>query len=390
MKQYLKYNNTSFILGRGSLEYLAHINESKIALVVDMKALEKGNFLGRVEKILNNSKLNYKLIANVKREPHINDLEKPIREIQLFKPDCIVAIGGGSVIDTAKAMWLFYEHPELKWEDAFKPFALPPLGKRARLIAVPTTSGTGSETTCVSVLVDENTKKQLMMSCELIPNTAILDYDLVNTMPSKIAAYSGLDALSHALEAAVCKLASPFVVSIATMAALEVLHWLPISVNSEINSDDFFKARETMHVAASMAGMAINNSSAGLSHGMDQPGPVFGLPHGLVCGILLPYTISFTNPNHVYVKLAKKLGLLGNEHELCRQLVDTLQNLNNAIKIPKSFKDCGISEVEFNNHLDDFINSAIASGATNFAPKKPDYAQMRSIFLKAYYGDEPY
>lgn len=376
------FDNAKYVIGRGSIEYLSSIKKNRIALVIDSLAL--GDTLSRIKSMLKNSQV----ICDVKGEPCIEDLESPINRIRDLKPDCIVAVGGGSVIDTAKAIWLSYEHPQITWEDAFKPYTLPPMGKLASLITVPTTSGTGAETTCVAVLIDKKTlQKRLIMSRELIPDVAILDSNLSDTMPSSVAAYSGMDALAHALEAAICKISSPMVVSLAVTAVLDILDWLPVSVLEKAGTSNFTKARESMHIAASMAGMAINNSCAGLSHAMDQPGAVFNIPHGLVCGILLPYTINFFIPNPTYSLIAKRLGYSGDDLELGRQLISQLTELNRKIGIPACFKDLGINEVEYISKLDHFINSALSGGAIKFSPVHPDKVQLRSLFLEAYYGN---
>ncbi|MEA4884450.1 MAG: iron-containing alcohol dehydrogenase [Clostridia bacterium] len=234
-----RFVNAPFACGRGCLSTLPEVSGKRVALFIDSRALGRER-LKAVTSGLEQAGIAWQLVADIGGEPSIHDALRPLDEMAVFKPDTIVAIGGGSVLDTAKASWVFYEHPGIGLEKAFTPFAIPGLGDKARLIAAPTTSGAGSETTCVAVLIDPDTRtKRLMMSSELVPDLAILDADLVDSMPAKVAAYSGLDALSHALEAATCTVSSGLVVSVAVQAALEVFGWLPISVRSRPGEGEF-------------------------------------------------------------------------------------------------------------------------------------------------------
>lgn len=389
-KDYSVFGTTEFILGRGSLDYLGTLKKERVALVVDSGALAAGGFLHKIEKILDEAGSKHEIIADINREPYISDLEEPIRKIQAFKPDCIVAIGGGSVMDTGKALSIFYEHPDITWEQVFTPFAIPPMGKKAIQIAVPTTSGTGSETTFVAVFTDNKTKtKRLIMSREIIPDYSIVDPDLTDSMPSQVAAHSGMDAFAHAMEAAVCKSSSPMVVSIALATCLDILDWLPASVHPDKHPEKAGQAREYMHIGASMAGMTIANTCAGLSHALDQPGPYFAIPHGLVCGILLPYTTNFVLPNPAYSLMARRLGYEGDDTELGRQLVERLWDFNEEVGIPRGFADINIPEDEYMKKLDDFIEAALNAMSAKLAPITPTKEQARQIFIDAYYGKKP-
>ncbi len=383
---YQIFANTKYIVGRGSIKCLSDMKESRFGLITDLRALGEER-LKNIENMLKQAGKEIKIIADVKREPTTSDLEEPISVINEFKPEWILAIGGGSVIDTAKVLWMLYEHPDFNLEQAFKPFSVPSLGKKSRLIAVPTTSGTGSETTCVAVIVDNSSKKnRLIMSRELIPNMAIMDADFADTMPKKVAAYSGLDALAHAMEAAVCKISSPIVKTIGIAAALEIIEWLPVSVNG-IDIDEVSRAREIMHNASTLAGMAINNSCTGLSHAMDQIGPMFGLPHGLICGILLPYTTDFCCPTEEYTVIARRLGFSGSDKELCKNLVKKLFRLNKTIGIPLNLKDAGISLSDMEKNMDELVESAISSASTNLSPAEFNQDKLTKAFMKAYHGD---
>ena len=384
------FGTAEYVIKRGAIEYLTQIDKNRIALIVDSSALAGGK-LEKIKNLFESKNTDYQIIADIQHEPLIQDLNQPIQKIQNYQPDCIVAIGGGSVMDTGKALWIFYEHPELTWDDIFKPFQIPKLGNKATLITVPTTSGTGSETTFVAVFTDAETQqKKLIMSREIIPDIAILDADLLDSLPPDVAAHSGLDALTHAMEAAVCVASSPMVTSIAVSTCLDIFEWLPASVHPERYPDKSGKARERMHIAAAMAGMTIANTCCGLAHAFDQPGPYFGLPHGLVCGIFLPYTTKFLLPNPTYIMMAKRMGFGGTDEELGKQLVKYLYTFNKELGIALSFMDAGIEEKRYLQKLDDFILLAQASISTKLSPVIPNAEEIRKIFIDSYYGNPLY
>ncbi|HHY94256.1 MAG TPA: iron-containing alcohol dehydrogenase [Firmicutes bacterium] len=387
--EFSRFESTRFVVGRGSLEHLAELAATRVAIVTDITAMESNGFLRRVQELINRAGAVYEVVADVRREPHTSDVAGALERVARFAPDCIVALGGGSVIDAAKALWLFYEHPDTTWEAAFRPFAVPPLGRKAYLVAVPSTSGTGSETTFVAVLIDHDRRKRLIMSRELVPRLAIIDPDLADTMPPHVAAHAGMDALTHALEAAVSHLANPMVVATAMSAVQDILTWLPVSVGGGTRSDERRQAREAMHAAASLAGVAIGSASAGLAHAMDQPGPLFGIPHGLVCAILLPHTLRFSSPHPVYAALARRLGHEGDEGELCNALVRRVWELCRAIGIPRGFRDLGVGQKDFECQLPGLVEETMKSGSTRLAPVQPDREQARGILISAYHGRHP-
>jgi alcohol dehydrogenase class IV len=384
------FGTAEYVIRRGALEHLTQIGKSRVALIT-CPHLRKNNELAKIEEMFKKANMDYQIIADISHEPLIQELEEPIRKIQEYQPDCIVAIGGGSVLDTGKALWIFYEHPELTWEDAFKYFQIPKLGLKAQLIAVPTTSGTGSETTFVAVFTDSEThQKRLIMSREIIPDIAILDANLLDTLPSSVAAHAGLDALVHAMEGAVCVASSPMVTSIAIATCLDIFEWLPASAHPERYPEKSGEARERMHIAASMAGMTIANTCCGLAHAFDQPGPYFGLQHGLVCGIFLPYTTKFLLPNPIYSLMARRMGFTGSDEELGKQLVRYLNDFNKELKIPRSFKAADVDEAVYLKKLDDFVALAEESISTRLSPVIPDKEHIRKIFIDAYYGNPLY
>jgi alcohol dehydrogenase class IV len=386
MADYSFYFNTKFVCGRGSLGYLDELDSSRTALVIDSRALAEDR-LEQIKKRLTGSGRVCQVVADVNAEPSTDAVQKVLEHIRRFKPDCVLAIGGGSVLDTAKALWVFYEHPDYTWEQAFTPFGVEELGKAAKLVAVPTTSGTGSETTCVAVITDSETGlKRLIMSDEIVPTMAILDADMVSSMPAKVAAYSGLDALAHAIEGAACSVSCDLAVSVALGAALDILEYLPTSVKADPESDEGRKAREIMHSAASMAGMAINKSCTGLTHSIDQIGPIFGLPHGLVCGLLLPHTIAYSSPHPIYVRIARRAGYAGSDNEMCDGLVKRLWDLNAELGIPRNLKDLGVDREEFASHVDRLAKIGVSTVASKFSPAPLDEEKAKALLWQAYEG----
>jgi len=380
---------SQLVTGRGSISFLSTMGKKKAAIFYDGRMMDE-NARQNLSALLAGGGCESSFIADIRNEPFFSDIKNAVGNVRDFGPDLIVAIGGGSVMDTAKAVWLFYEHPALSFEDAFKPFQIPQTTGRAVIAAVPTTSGTGSETTCCAVFVNQDTmRKQLILGFPIMPAFAILDPDFADTLPDKIAAHTGMDALSHAIEAAVCTASSPLVVSLALAAALDILENLPVSVQAPAGSPQKAKAREACHYSAALAGVAINNASAGLVHTLDQPGPSFGLPHGLVCGLLLPYTTAFHSPHPVYARLGRRLGLQGSEKEVCNGLVDYLWEFNARVGIPRSFRELGIAESEFMGKINGFLSDLESSMAAILSPKKPSFDEAWQILEDAYRGAKP-
>jgi alcohol dehydrogenase class IV len=385
---YSWFQSAPMVIGRGALEHLAQLSARRVAVIADLRAAKSSGALERAGAYLRRAGSDWTLVHDARREPRVRDVEQSIGALRAYAPDALLAMGGGSALDAAKALWFFYELPDATWEQAFAPFAIPPLGARARLIAVPTTSGTGSETTCAAVLVDERNRKRLMLSREIVPSLAVLDPDLADSMPSPVAAASGMDALTHALEAAVCRAANPMVAAVAVEAAVSLRQWLPLSVAEASGSPLHSQARELVHYAASRAGMALNNSSAGLAHAMDQVGPRLGVPHGLACALALPATVEFLGPQPAFSRIALALGGSGGDAELWRHLLDQLRQLGRELGLPGGYRQCGISEQSYAALLPELIQEALDSGSTRLAPAVPDSASFERMFWQAFHGEE--
>ncbi|MEI6101365.1 MAG: iron-containing alcohol dehydrogenase, partial [Eubacteriales bacterium] len=378
---YSVLHQSQLVTGRGSISFLSTMGKKRAAIFYDGRIMDDAA-RNKLSALLAEGGCESRFLADIRNEPFFSDILNAVDGVREFEPDLFVALGGGSVMDTAKAVWLFYEHPGLSFQDAFKPFQIPETTGKAVIAAIPTTSGTGSETTCCAVFVNQDTmQKQLILGFSIMPAYAILDPDFTDTLPDAIAAHTGMDALSHAIEAAVCTASSPVVVTLSLAAALDILDSLPDSVHAPAGSEERSKAREACHYSAAIAGVAINNSSAGLVHTLDQPGPFFNLPHGLVCGLLLPYTTAFHSPHPIYAKLGLRLGYQGSSKDACNGLVNFLWDFNTRVGIPHSFKELGIDESMFMGKIEVFLSGLDSSMAAILCPKKPRFEEAKQILV---------
>jgi acetaldehyde dehydrogenase/alcohol dehydrogenase len=326
-----------------------------------------------------------------------------------FKPDVIIALGGGSPIDAAKGMWLFYEQPDadveglkLKFMDIRKrTYKFPKLGVKAKMVAIPTTSGTGSEVTSFAVITDKTKNvKYPLADYELTPDVAIIDPDLVMTLPKKTTADTGMDVLTHALEAYVSVMASDYTDGLSEKAIEIVFNYLEQAYKDESNKT----AREKMHNASCIAGMAFTNAFLGVNHSMAHKlGGEFHIPHGRANAILLPYVVKYnsTTPtkfvsfpkyeyfiaDQKYANMARKLGLKGKTtEELVDSLISEIKKLLTNLEMPKSIKECGIEEEEFLSKVDELADMAFEDQCTTVNPRLPLVSEIKQILLDAYYG----
>lgn len=387
-RRYTPLVMSNFVVGRGSLDYLGSFSKRRASVIHGGENVLSEATRSRIESLIVENGGRCMFATPVLREPFWSDIQAIGAEIEAYQPDLIIALGGGAVMDTAKVVHMLYENPGISQDDLVKPYQIPDLGKKASLLAIPTTSGTGSETTSAAVFTDDATKKKrLMLGNGLIPQYAILDADFTDSLPDSIAGYTGIDALTHALEASVCTITSPLVKTMAIGAAVDLLENIEKSVASSVEPQAKAEAREKCHIAASLAGVAITNSCTGLAHGLDQPGPYFGVPHGQTCGLLLPYTMAFTGVHPSFVTIAKRLGIAGkDETEICKALVKHLEQLTRDIGIPKSFSELGISETQYMEQLDSFTRLAASSMAVQLAPKIPSTKEMAELLKEAYYA----
>ena len=397
----------------GSISYLEKMPDIERAFIVTDESMIK---LGYVDKILYHLRKRHQYVhseifSEVESDPSFDTVKKGVTAMNAFKPDVIIAIGGGSPIDAAKGMWLFYEHPDadveglkLKFMDIRKrTYKFPKLGTKCKMVAIPTTSGTGSEVTSFAVITDkEKNKKYPLADYELTPDVAIVDPDLVMSLPKSITADTGMDVLTHAIEAYVSNMASDYTDGLAEKAVEIVMKYLEIAYDDGSNR----LAREKMHNASTLAGMAFTNAFLGINHSLAHKiGAEFHLPHGRINAILLPYVIKYNSSkptkfvsfpkyeyfiaDEKYYELAKKVGLKAdNKEEGINSLIRKIQEMNEHLNIPKSFKEAGIEEQEFLAKIDILAERSFEDQCTTANPRLPLVTELKQILLDSYYGKE--
>ena len=397
----------------GSISYLSKIpNAKKVFIVTDQSMVD----LGYVDKVIyqlekRKEPVHYEVFSNVEPDPSFVTVKNGVEAMNRFNPDLIVALGGGSPIDAAKGMWLFYEHPDidveglkLKFLDIRKrTYKFPTLGNKAKLVAIPTTSGTGSEVTSFAVITDkENNIKYPLADYELTPDVAIIDPDLVMTLPKSLTANTGMDVLTHAIESYVSNMANDYTDGLAEKAVELVFNNL---LEAYEHGDDRV-AREKMHNASCIAGMAFTNAFLGVNHSLAHKlGGEFHIPHGRCNAILLPYVIKYnaSKPtkfvsfpkyeyyiaDQKYQNLAKRVGLPAKNPEIgVNSLINAINLLNKKLNIPKTLKEYGLPEEEFLAKVDYLAERAFEDQCTPANPRLPLVSELKDLLLEAYYGEE--
>ena len=332
--------------GKGCLAELKNLKGKKAVLVVGGGSMKRQGFLDKAVNYLREGGMEVQLIEGVEPDPSVETVMKGAKVMQEFQPDWIVAMGGGSPIDAAKAMWTFYEYPDTKFEDLITPFGFPELRQKARFAAIPSTSGTATEVTAFSVITDYNTGiKYPLADFNITPDVAIVDPELVEGLPVKQVAYTGMDALTHAIEAYVSTLHCPYTDPLALQAIEMVLAYLPASYNKNM------AAREQMHYAQCLAGMAFSNALLGIVHSMAHPlGALYDTPHGVANAIILPTGMEYNAPatGEKYRDIAKAMGVEGTEKmtqdEYRKAAIDAVKKLAADVGIPADLKDIVKSE----------------------------------------------
>ena len=370
------------ICGRGSISFVTTLEKKKVAVLGYSDCVKE-----QAEHIFENTDTEVRYIATINHEPLVKDIYDNLAQVTEFAPDLILAIGGGSVMDVAKGLHLFYENPELSFEDSLKPFALPALGKKAESVSVPTTSGTGSEASSAAVFIDSETQvKKLLLSNTLIPHYAVLDPDFTDGLPVSVQIATGMDALCHAIESTTAKNANLFTRAIAIQASLDILEYLPAAVDEAVTVDKRMAAKEKLHMAAAMAGIAITNSCTGIVHSYDHPGPAFGLPHGTVCGIMLPSSMELVGPAEEYAEIARRLGYTGDTAELSGQLIRHIRTFNTRLGLHNSFEAAGIEKETYFENVPVWAEISLPAFATQMSPADMDVEKGRLFYEMCYYG----
>ena len=395
-----------------SIQYLEKMPNITRAFIVTDPGMVS---LGYVDKILyylrkRTEHVHCEIFSDVEPDPSIETVKRGAQMMDEFKPDVIIALGGGSAMDAAKGMWLFYEHPDvdfnslrLRFLDIRKrAFKFPKMGNKAQLVAIPTTSGTGSEVTSFAVISDKkNNMKYPLADYELTPNIAIIDPQFVMSLPKSATADTGLDVLTHALEAYVSVMASDYTDGLAMKAIQLVFKYLPRAYK---NGAEDAEAREKMHNASCMAGMAFTNAFLGLNHSIAHKiGGEYHVPHGRANAVLLPLVIKYNASipskfvsfpkykkfiaDEKYAEIAAFLGLPAKTtEEGVQSLINAVIDLMKEVNEPLSFSECGIDEETYMRNIPDIANKAFEDQCTTANPKLPLVKEIEQIMIDAYKG----
>lgn len=381
--------------GAGSLEELKNLKGKKAVVVVGGGSMKRFGFLQRVEEYLKEAGMEVALFEGVEPDPSVETVMKGAKLMQEFGPDWIVAIGGGSPIDAAKAMWAFYEYPDTKFEDLITPFSFPILRTKAKFCAIPSTSGTATEVTAFSVITDyEKGIKYPLADFNITPDVAIVDPDLAETMPQKLTANTGMDAMTHAIEAYVSTLHCDYTDPLA-LHAIKMIHaYLVDSYNGDK------EARARMHNAQCLAGMAFSNALLGIVHSMaHKTGAAFSgghIVHGAANAMYLPKVIKFNSkePEAMarYADIARFIGLEGDSDEaLTDALIAEIKEMNKKLNIApciKLYEGGIIDEKEFNEKLATVAELAVGDACTGSNPRAIDPEQMAKLLTCCFYDTE--
>ena len=390
--------------GENALEALKTFKGKKAFVCVGGGSMKRFGFLDRVVQYLQEAGMEVKLFEGIESDPSVDTVMKGAKEMQDFGPDWIVAIGGGSPIDAAKAMWIKYEYPDCTFEDMCKVFGIPTLRNKAKFCAISSTSGTATEVTAFSIITDyKKGIKYPIADFEITPDVAIVDPALAQTMPKKLVAHTGMDALTHAIEAYVstanCDYTDPL--------ALHAIEMIRDDLVDSYNEDK--KARNEMHNAQCLAGMAFSNALLGIVHSMaHKTGAVFGdlgahIIHGAANAMYLPKVIAFNAKDETakkrYAKIADVIGLSGHtDDEKVKALITYVRGLNDKLNIPHCIKNYGadsypteqgfVPEQVFLERLHDIAVNAVADACTGSNPRQPSVEEMEKLLKCCFYDTE--
>ncbi|WP_243111244.1 bifunctional acetaldehyde-CoA/alcohol dehydrogenase [Acutalibacter sp. 1XD8-33] len=394
-----------------ALEELKTEYERKKAFIVTDSFLYQNGYTKPLTDKLDELGIQYAVFADVAPDPTLACALEGVKQIRSFQPDAIIALGGGSPMDAAKIMWVLYEHPDADFQAMSMDFMdirkriyrFPKMGQKAMMVAIPTSSGTGSEVTPFAIITDEKTgTKWPLADYELLPTMAIVDVDNMMNQPKGLTSASGIDAMTHAIEAYVSIMASQFTDGLALQAIKAVFQYLPSAYENGANDPI---AREKMAEASCIAGMAFANAFLGLNHSMAHKlGAYHHLPHGIANAVILTDVIRYNaaevptkmgtfsqyqypHAKARYAEIAKACGLPGsNDDELLESLIKALEELKDKIGIKKTIKDYGVTEEAFQATLDEMVENAFNDQCTGANPRYPLMSEIKEIYLKCYNG----
>ena len=394
-----------------ALDELGTVMHKKKAFIVTDTFLYKNGYVDPIEKKLDEMGIQHTCFYNVAPDPTLQCAQEGVAQMRAFEPDTIIALGGGSAMDAAKIMWLMYEHPEANFEDMAmdfmdirkRVFTFPKMGEKAYFVAIPTSSGTGSEVTPFAIITDAETGvKWPIADYELLPNMAIVDVDNAMTAPKGLTSASGIDVMTHAIEAYVSIMATDYTDGLAMKAVKMVFENLPSAYENGANDP---KAREEMANASCMAGMAFANAFLGVNHSMAHKlGAFHHLPHGVANAVILTEVMRYNaaevptkmgtfsqyqypHTQARYAECARFVGIQAKDDaEAVKKLMEKIEDLKKQVGVKSSIQAYGIDEKDFLDRLDDMVEQAFDDQCTGANPRYPLMSEIKEMYLRAYYG----
>ena len=393
------FYSPGIIYGESALDFIENIPGEKCFIITD-KILEELGHLKILTDKLDQFGKKYTVNTDVKPDPHEPDVLVAREQCLKYEPNLIIALGGGSVMDTAKVVWALYEFPDIVADDLY-PFnpLLYQMGKKAKFVAIPTTSGTGSECTNVSVvsrLINDIWKKHFFLHKSMMPNFAIVDPIFPKGMPKNLTMDTAFDSLSHCMEGMTSQWKNEFSNAMGLKAIELIFKYLPGAVKDGSNME----VRDFMHQAATMAGLAFGNSQAQLAHTIGHSwGSVFHVPHGRACGVALPYVLQYclNNPDEtdktkeILAKMAKQLGWTTWDEEekaAALKVVSKIKELQDIIGFPKTLKECGQTQDELDKYIDELVKMCFEDSSSVLGPRSATGDDFRKLYLYAYEGKD--
>ncbi|SKA96243.1 hypothetical protein SAMN05443428_12044 [Caloramator quimbayensis] len=374
----LKLHGECIVIGKDSLNYIENVDIKKAFIVTGGSSMFKNGAIDKLSNILKTKNAEFYIFSDVKKNPSFRCVLKGLEIMREFKPDAVIGIGGGSSIDVAKSLSVFYEYDKLDIKNP-NTLNLPKRRKNIKLIAIPSTSGTAAEVTRASVITYDEMNLKIGLKCDaFIPDIAILDSNLTLSMPKWLVAETGMDALTHAVECYINKNINPYSEALAEGAIKGLFAFLP----SSYEKGDL-ESREKVHIYSAMAGSAFSNVGLGMAHGISHAfGGKFDFSHGLLNAIALPYVLKYNSRDkEVNIRLDRLSKLIG-----VTDFIEAVIDLNKKLNIPSSFKKIGLLEDEFKNNYDELLENSL-KGSTKVNPVEMSKEEMEKLLYAIYYGE---
>lgn len=376
------YGSGTLFHGNGSLDELKNIDCKKAVIVTGKGSATRNGSLEHTESILKEKGVEFKVFDGVESDHSIETVRRGAAFFAEFQPDWIIGLGGTSAIDAAKAMWVIYEHPDISFEQMITPFGIPSLRNKARFAAIPSTSGTGTETTSLAVITDrEKGVKYPLASHELQPDVAIVDGDLCKSMSADITANTGMDALTHAIEAYTSNVDDNY----ADAFAKGSIQLIFSNLKKAVENPEDGNVRQNMHDASALAGYAFTNAWLGIVHSMaHQMGGVFGIPHGRANALALPNVMRYNSKvTNRFEDLAKLIGL-----STTGEFIKAVEELKKETNVPASIREYGIEKEVWMKEVHRMAENAFKDVCTSFNPRKTSVEDIERLYIALYEGEK--